>query len=68
MLHTTFPVLVSIIPDALAARATVYLHRKVAVLHTDSGQCECIPHRFTSEEISRLSADDLNMVLRADVQ
>jgi hypothetical protein len=68
MLHAEFPVPVSVLTDETRHDAHIYIHRHLkGFAHEDGPECSCCPHHFTHDEIQRVTLNQLNELLRAEI-
>ena len=68
MLHTQFPVPVSILTDESHFDAHIYIHRYLQkFMHEDSKDCPCCPHHFTHDQMQHVTINQLNDLLRTEI-
>lgn len=67
MFTEDFPVPITLIHDEVRFGASILVHRRVDMAHQDGLHCQCEPHRFTRDEISAMTVDDLNKLLDTEI-
>jgi hypothetical protein len=61
-----FPVPITLIHDEVEYGAKILVHRMIPMAHCDHN-CPCEPHAFTRKEVEAMTVDQMNNLLRREI-